>query len=388
MTAILERLRIRPLVDAVPQDPIVITARRWIISCTLLLAVIGTVMVFSASTVLSFRNHNTAYDYGARHVISVVLGLAVMFVGMRMSQRRWRQLAMFLLVACSAALLATLVLGSSVGGQRNWVPVLGVKVQPSEMAKIPLILCIAIVAASLAAAEPTFKKFWTPLMFISAALIGPVVLAGDLGTPAIMIPLALGMVILAGAPWRPIGYTAAIGAVLGIALLFKKSYRLERLGTSWFNPFADAAGSGYQSAHGQYAIAGGGWFGVGLGSGREKWGGLPAAHTDFILASIAEEAGVILASLVILMLAAITFWFLRIALHHSDPVARSVCAGVAVWVGWQSIVNIAMVVGLLPVIGVTLPLVSFGGTSMVATLAGIGMGLAFLSSSQPGRVPR
>jgi cell division protein FtsW len=211
-------------------------------------------------------------------------------------------------------------------------------------------------------------------------LIAPVLLAGDAGTPFVMIPIAMARVFLAGAPWRPILYAIGLAAIGGAALVMNKSYRLERLGSSWFNPFADASGSGYQSAHGQYAIAGGGWIGVGLGSGREKWGGLPAAHTDFILASIAEETGVIMASLVILMLGAISFWFLRIALHHQDFVARSVCAGVGVWIGWQSIVNIAMVVNFLPVIGVTLPLVSFGGTSMVATLAGIGLGIAFLAS--------
>ena len=375
-----KRLKLRPMASEVPQDPLVVVARRWILVCTLVLTAIGSVMVFSSSTVLSFRNHNTAYDYGLRHLISVVIGLIALVVGMRMSQRQWRRWAMVLLVVCSLGLFATLALGSTIGGQRNWVPILGVKVQPSELAKIPLILCIAIVAGSLVAEAPHWRRYWGRMGVIGAMLIAPVLLAGDAGTPAIMIPIAMVMVIVAGAPWRPILYTAAIGAVGGAGLILSKSYRLDRLGSSWFNPFADPSGSGYQSAHGQYAIGGGGWLGVGLGAGREKWGGLPAAHTDFILASIAEETGVIIASLVILMLAAISFWFLRIALHHEDFVARSVCAGVGVWVGWQSLVNVAMVVNVLPVIGVTLPLVSFGGTSMVATLAGIGMGIAFLSA--------
>ena len=378
MATLLTRLRLGPIVDDVEQPSLVIKARRWIMVISLLLAIFGTIMVFSASTVLSYRNHNIAYNYGLNHVLSVAVGLVVMFFAMRISQRKWKQLALWLLSATTLVLLATFVLGSAVGGQQNWIAVGGIKLQPSEFAKISLVLCIAIAAGMINADAPDWKRFWRQVCLISGLLIGPVVLAGDAGTPAVMVPLALGLVIICGASWRSISYAGAVLFVGGVAIVMRKAYRLERLGSNWFDPSADSSGGGYQSTHGQYAIAGGGWFGTGLGSGREKWGGLPAAHTDFILASTAEETGVITAALVIAALGLLAFWFLRIALLHQELMPRAVCAGVGIWLGWQSIVNIAMVVGVFPVIGVTLPLVSYGGSSMIATLAGIGMGLSFL----------
>lgn len=355
--------------------------RGFIFWVTVALAVFGTVMVFSASTVLSYKNHDNAYTYGLRHAMSVVAGWLGLWLCSRVQPSRWRNLTMIALFGSLGLLAFAMIYGAAIGGQRNWIKVPGTTIQPSEIAKVALILSVGAVLASRQGQQRPWREIWSPLLLVAGLTIGMVFAGGDFGTPIIMVAIVSAMVFIAGASLKPFAYLIGAGLLGGFALVQSKGYRMDRL-DAWFDPFNHPDSAGYQSIHGRFALGGGGILGEGLGSGREKWGGLPAAHTDFILAAIGEETGLVGASLVIAALIALTIALFRLALLQRDLFARYVCGGLAGWIGVQSIVNSAMVVGLAPVVGVTLPLISFGGSSMVATLIAIGIALSYCRASE------
>lgn len=338
--------------------------------------IFGTVMVFSASTVLSYKNHGNAYNYGLRHAGSVVLGAGFGYLVSRVPRRVWPRLSNLYLIVVAAALVIVFIRGAAIGGQRNWIPVFGTTMQPSEFAKLAIVLSLARLLAVNQARNYSWQQLWLGAIVLGGGLTGMVVIGGDLGTPMIMGMLCLLMLFIAGASLKPFVYITCAVLAAGVMMVLTKGYRMDRI-TAWFDPFAQPETAGYQSVHGQFALGGGGILGQGLGSGREKWGGLPAAHTDFILAAIGEETGLIGATLVVAALVTLAIALFRLSLLHQDRFARYVCSGLAIWLAIQSIVNIAMVVGFAPVVGVTLPLVSFGGSSMIATLTAIGVAVAF-----------
>jgi cell division protein FtsW len=344
-----------------------------------LIVVYGTVMVFSASTVLSYKNHGNAYHYGIRHVAAVVIGTLLAVWLRRFRASSWRKLAKVLLGVSVALQLVALVHGAAIGGQRNWINVGVTTIQPSEFAKIGLILALAMVLAVNQEQGQPWNRIWLSATVITAVVVGLVVVGGDLGTPIVLGGIAVGMIFLAGAQLKPLIYLFGLAALLGVASISVKGYRMDRI-SAWFDPFHYKSEAGYQAVHGRFALGGGGLLGEGLGSGREKWGGLPAAHTDFILAATGEETGLLGATAMIGILIALVLTILRVALLQQDPFSRYVCGGIAVWFSVQALINIAMVVGWAPVVGITLPLVSFGGSSMVATLAAVGIVLSMCQS--------
>ena len=348
---------------------------------TLILAIFGTVMVFSSSTVLSYKNHDNAYTYGLRHALSVLAGWLLLWVFSRVVASRWRALTLAAVIMSMALLVTAMVYGAAIGGQRNWIKVPGTTIQPSEFAKIALILSVAAALASRQDQRRPWREIWLPVLAVAGLTIGMVTAGGDFGTPLIMVAIVAVVVFAAGASLKPFAYLVIGGLLAGFALVQTKGYRMDRL-DAWFDPFNHPDAAGYQSIHGRFALGGGGILGEGLGSGREKWGGLPAAHTDFILAAIGEETGLVGATVVIAALVALTVAIFRLALLQRDLFARYVCVGLAGWIGVQTIVNCAMVVGLAPVVGVTLPLISFGGSSMLATLMGIGIALSYCRASE------
>lgn len=358
------------------QDALLRRLRAFILWVTVGLVAFGTVMVFSASTVLSYKNHDNAYSYGLRHAASVAAGGALLWWASRRRPSFWRKVTPVALIVTVALLIFAFTYGSVIGGQRNWIKVPGTTIQPSELAKLTMVLAMALVLATSQAKRQPWRRIWTPLLLVAGTVIGLVVIGGDFGTPLIMVAIAAVIVFVAGASLKPFAYVCGFGLLAGFVLVQSKGYRMDRL-DAWFDPFNHPDSAGYQSIHGRFALGGGGLLGEGLGSGREKWGGLPAAHTDFILAAIGEETGVIGASLVVIALIGLTLAVYRLALLQSDFFARYACTGIAAWLGVQSVVNSAMVVGLAPVVGVTLPLISFGGSSMAATLAAIGVAMSF-----------
>jgi cell division protein FtsW len=217
-------------------------------------------------------------------------------------------------------------------------------------------------------------------------MVGLVVLEGDVGTALILVPMTAAILYVNGAPLRLFALGAAV-VLAGIAALsIGAGYRLRRF-ASWLDPSSDALGSGWQVLHGQSALGGGGWFGVGLGASREKWDWLPEAHTDFIFAVVGEELGIIGSLLVIALFAAIGVAGLRLARVTADPFVRTASAATVAWLLTQALLNLGAVLQLIPITGVPLPLVSYGGSSLVPTLVALGMLMSF-ARAEAGRAPR
>ena len=350
---------------------------------TIILLVLGLVMVLSASSIESYRIFGSAYTLFQRQALFAVVGVIGMFILARMSIRFWRSISWGLLGFAFLLLIAVLVIGVEVAGQRNWIDLFGpFRLQPSEFAKLAIILWGADVLTRKQAMLTSWKHLLVPLLPVAGLMIVLVLLENDVGNALLLAGIAASLLFAAGAPLRLFVAFAAVGA-LGIWLLtLAAPYRMERF-SSWLNPGEDRLGIGWQVTQGQYALGTGGLFGVGLGASREKWGNLPEAHTDFIFPVIGEELGIVGTISVLILFGVLAFAILRLSRSTSDPFVRFASAGVGCWIILQAMLNIGAVLGLLPITGVPLPLVSYGGSSLLPTLAAIGMILSF-ARQEPG----
>ncbi len=291
----------------------------------------------------------------------------------------FRRLALPILVLSIVLLVLVLVpgIGVSVNGNQNWIEIGGsFRIQPAEAAKFALVLWAADLLTRKRKLLHQNKHLLIPLMPVAAVIIGLVLLGGDLGTSLILMAIVAGMLFIAGAPLRVFLGLGAPALALILFMTFQRSARLSRL-QSFLDPMADYQGTGWQAAHSMFALASGGWWGVGLGASREKWGSLPEAHTDFIFAIIGEELGLVGTLTVLLLFGAMILGALRIALATDDLFVRFAAGGIVVWIGVQMVINIGGVLSVLPITGVPLPLVSYGGSALLATMFALGMLLAF-----------
>jgi cell division protein FtsW len=273
-------------------------------------------------------------------------------------------------------------LGFSVNGNRNWIHLAGKQIQPSEFAKIALVLYGARVLTRKRRRLGQFRHVALPLLFPAGGGLLLLVLAGgDLGTGLVLLAILGGMLFVAGVPGRMFLIAGASSVVLAAAMALTSTNRMDRIG-KWLGGCVDP-NKCFQTIHGQFALADGGWWGVGLGASREKWSWLPAAHNDFIFAIIGEELGLPGTLAIIALFGLLAFACYRLVLRSDDFFIRIATAGVMVWILSQAIINIGGVIGLLPVIGVPLPLVSSGGSALVATLFALGMLLSF-ARNEPG----
>jgi cell division protein FtsW len=253
--------------------------------------------------------------------------------------------------------------------------------QPSEFAKLALVLWTADLLARKQPLLDQWKHLLVPLLPVSVGIVTLVLLEGDVGNVLVMIPMVAVALFVAGAPARLFfgGAVAVLGAIAMVSM--SAGYRLDRF-RGWLDPESDPSDLGWQVLHGKSALGGGGWFGVGLGASREKWDWLPAAHTDFIYAVVGEELGVIGSVLVVALFAAIAVAGLRMALATTDRFVRIASVMAVAWLLTQAILNLGAVLQLLPITGVPLPLVSYGGSSLVPTLVVLGMLMAFARHSR------
>lgn len=350
---------------------------------SVLLLLLGLVMVLSASSIESYRIFGSSYTLAARQALFGVIGLIGLYFTARVSVQFWRGTARWIFLLAIILLIAVLVIGVSVAGQRNWIDLFGpFRIQPSEFAKFALVVWGADQLARKETYHSDLRQLLVPLLPVAALFMVLVLLEGDFGNTLMLAAIACGMLFAAGAPWR---FFAAFGGlgILGVWILtLAAPYRMERF-TSWLNPDSDPLGVGWQLTQGHYALGTGGVLGVGLGASREKWGALPEAHTDFIFSVIGEELGLIGTLSVLILFAVLAFAVFRLTRTTSDPFVRLASAGVGSWIVVQAIVNIGGVLGLLPITGVPLPFVSYGGSSLIPTLAAIGMLLAF-ARNEPG----
>ena len=352
---------------------------------SLMLLGLGLVMVLSSSSIESYRVFGSPYTLAIRQAMFAVLGIVTMFVAARMSVPFWRGIARWLLIVAGVMLVAVLIIGVEVAGQRNWIEIIGpFRLQPSEFAKIALVVWGADMLAHRQRRTTTWRDLLMPVLPVAIVMMLLVQAEGDFGNTLMLAAIAAGMLFAAGAPARLFGVMALVGG-LGVWLLtLLAPYRMARF-TDWLDPSADRLGGGWQLTQGQYALGTGGVMGVGLGASREKWGSLPEAHTDFIFSVIGEELGLIGTFAVLALFALLAFAIFRMTSTTKDPFVRIASAGVGAWIVFQAVINIGAVLGLLPITGVPLPLVSYGGSSLVPTLGALGMLLSFARNEPAAR---
>ncbi|MCA0330716.1 MAG: putative lipid II flippase FtsW [Actinobacteria bacterium] len=355
-----------------------------LLGSTLLLLALGIAMVLSASTVESYRIFGSAYTLWSRQVMFAAVGLVCMVLVSRMPVVFFRKLAYPALVVALVLLVAVLVVGHEVAGQRNWIELGGpFRLQPSEFAKLALVLWASDLLARKQPLLDQWKHLLMPLLPVSVAIIGLVLLEGDFGNAIILVPMVAAMLWVNGAPVR-LFVGGGLAVLAGVALLsLTQSYRLSRF-QAWLDPQADPLGDGWQLLRGMNALGSGGWFGLGLGASREKWDWLPEAHTDFIYAVVGEELGILGSLLVLGLFTAIGLAGLSLARRSEDAFVRTASAAVVAWILTQALLNIGAVLQLIPITGVPLPLVSYGGSSLIPTLVALGMLMAF-ARAEAGR---
>lgn len=339
-----------------------------------LLCIVGWAFMTSASSAIAAAQTGDSWYYAKRQLLSLVIGAAAAWAFSRLHVRIVRAASQLLFAVSVACLVLVLIVGRTVAGQRNWIAMpLGLNFQPSELAKLGLVLMSAFWVRSATRRGKSLAYTVFGLVCFDLVVIGLVLLEGDFGTPLVLAAIAVMILIVAGAPSRMVGSLAGIGLVLVAAVLYLgPGYRLNRI-RAWLNPEAYSQDEGYQLLHGKFALADGGWFGRGLGQSTEKWGGLPAPHTDFILPIIGQELGLLGTFAVLIPLFVIIAVAFRIAFRSSDPYERMVAFGIAAWISAQTVLNLASIEQLFPIAGVTLPFVSYGGSSMIPLMAAVGI---------------
>ena len=349
-----------------------------LLGCTAILLTLGLVMVLSASSVTSFTTYGSSYAVLQKQVIWAAIGLPLAWVASRLPARIYRRAAYPILFAALLLLLLVQVpgLGRQVNGSTNWLVLGPITLQPSELAKLALVVWGADLLARKHARLTQWRHLVVPLVPTGLLLLMLVLVGGDLGTSIVLVAILGTILFTAGAPGRVF---AAFGAAMlagVVAMIALEPYRLARV-TALFNPGADPAGAGYQGLHGRYALAGGGWWGVGLGASREKWGFLPEAHTDFIFAVIGEELGLAGTLCVLGLFALLAYAGFRVAMDATDLFIRLAAGAATSWLTMQALVNIGAVIGLVPITGIPLPLISYGGSALVLDLITLGMLVSF-----------
>jgi cell division protein FtsW len=344
-----------------------------LLGSTLALSLLGLIMVFSASSIYSLGSRGTTYGVVIRQFIFLLISLPMAWVLSRLSLRQWKVIAKSGVLVSVFLLLIVQVIGKSVNGNHNWISLGFVDVQPSEVAKFLMILWAGYILANRersGAIQSNVVALIAPAFVLCMILI----MAGrDLGTASVFAFILAGLLWVSGLRLGVFGIALATGAAALAVLILTSPYRMERFAV-FLNPFAEDQYkfSGWQPAHSLLGLASGGLFGVGLGASRQKWGNLAEAHTDFIFAVIGEELGLFGTLATLLLLALLMFSIFKLALRAHDPMVRYVAAGIGCWIAIQTVLNIGSAISVLPVVGVTLPLVSYGGSALVATYMGIG----------------
>ena len=343
-----------------------------------LLLAIGLVMVLSASGVAALRDFDDSYYFLKRQLMFVGLGLVAAAVVARTPIRVIRLTAWPLIVGSIGLLLLTYVpgFGVEVNGSTNWLDFGGpFRIQPSELAKLALVVWGAHVYASKGRRIAEIRHLAVPMWLGAGAVVALTVGQRDLGTAIVLSAIVLGLMWVAGVPGWLMAGMGAVGAVIGGYFVWTEEYRRDRI-LSFLDPFADRLDTGYQAVASIYAFGSGGWWGAGLGASKQKWGRLPEAHTDFIYAVIGEELGLVGSLIVLLLLLVLAYAGLRIATAATDRFVRLAVAGVMTWLLAQSAINLGATLGVMPITGVPLPLVSYGGTAMIFGLVALGVVLA------------
>ncbi len=351
-----------------------ISTRTALLALVCSLCGIGLVMVLSASAYTSLVEDGSVWTIFLRQVLWMALGGVALYVTSRMTYDRWRRVRVLLLVGTLLLLTAVLVpgIGINAGGSARWLGFGQLRIQPSELMKLALAVFAADLLARRADRVHEPGAVVVPLLVVLGVAGVLVLKQPDMGTALVLACITLSMLYAGGVPLRPVIKVLVGVAVLGVALGLAEPYRRQRL-LSFLNPFAHAQGSGYQVVQSLVGLGSGRMFGLGLAAGREKWGLLPNAHTDFIFSVVGEQVGLVGALVVLALFAALAWYGLRAAGRAPDRFGALLAVAATCWITSQAVINIGAVIGLLPVTGIPLPFISFGGSSLVITMMAAGI---------------
>lgn len=342
--------------------------------CTLSLLAIGVVMVYSASAVLSYHDFGDWYYYLKRQLLFAVLGILAMTAVMNVEYTVWKKFAKIALIIGFTLLVLVLIPGVGVirGGARSWLGISSFGIQPSEFMKMCMILFLSKMLSEDQGKITHFSKGLLPPLGVMGLAFGLIMLQPDLGTGAVLCGASLLIIYAAGARTAHLVGLGMIGVVGFIGMVAAAPYRLKRI-TGFLDPWSDPLGTGYQIIQSLYAIGPGGLVGMGLGGSRQKYSYLPEPQTDFIFAIISEELGFIGGGLVLVLFALLIWRGMRTAIMAPDTFGSLLATGITGMIAVQVIINIGVVIGMFPVTGITLPLISYGGSSLTLMLVSIGL---------------
>lgn len=349
------------------------------------LNVIGLTMVLSASSVTARSQLDNSLFFFQRQAMWAFVGAGAFLITSRFNYRLWQQLVIPLMATSVALLVIVLIpqIGIEVSGSRRWLGTDSLRIQPSELAKLALVVFLAQLFArgsdrssqkgriSLRGEGPRPATL-RPALIVVGGFSLLILREPDMGTSVVLVLIAMAVFLAGGVEWKRLGGLIVGAGVLGIIVAIAEPYRRDRV-MSFLDPWAHANDSGYQVTQGIIAIASGGFTGVGLGAGSAKWSFLPNAHTDFIFAIIGEEAGLVGCATVIALFGALGFLGVRAAMRSQDRFGALLAIGITAWIVGQAMINIGTVLGLMPVTGVPLPFVSFGGSALVTTMGALGI---------------
>lgn len=344
-----------------------------------ILIIIGTINICSASLITAYTNFENPYYFLTRHLISILVGLVAFAASSRFNYKRlshpnWQ---MGLIAITILSLAAVLLFGITVNGSRRWLPLGFMQFQPSELAKIvTIIISSSYLGRCLDKKLPITIDPRKNIVFIVCLVIAGFVEAQpDMGTAMIILGIPIALYFIAGLDKKWMGIICGVGAILLAFLATFQPYRLDRLKSYW-DPWSRAQDDGYQIVQSILAIGSGEFSGMGLGHGFSKYSYLPESHTDFAFAVLCQEMGFIGALVMFFLLIAMAFYFIKIALHTKDNFGKMLVCGIMLLIVGQAAANMAMVVGLLPVIGFPLPFISYGGTSLILNMTSMGLVLS------------
>jgi cell division protein FtsW len=350
------------------------------------LCTLGLVMVGSASPVISVGLYGSPWTIFIRQLMWMGIGVMALLAFARIDYRTWRKLRIPLLVGTMGLLVVVLIpgLGVTAGGSSRWIGIGQLRLQPSELMKLALVVFGADLLTRRVDRTSEPRMVIVPMLSVLGVSALLILKQPDMGTALVLCCIAFGILFMGGVPMRPILKVMGGFAVLAFIVGMVDPYRRDRI-LSFLDPGAHHAGSGYQVWQSLIGLGSGHVFGLGLGGGRQKWGLLPNAHTDFIFSVVGEELGLVGAVALLSLFFGLAWFGLRAATRAPDRFGSLMAIGVTVWVASQAVINIGAVIGVLPVTGIPLPFISFGGSSLVITMAAVGILLNIASHERPVR---
>lgn len=344
----------------------------WLLFLVFILCVFGLMMIYSASAVLSFEQYGVNNYFFKKELLSFVVGLVLLFATSQIDYRVWQKYASWALIATIILLVSVFFISPEIAGAQRWIKLGDFSFQPSEMAKLTFIIYLA---AWLAKRKEKISDFWSgfvPFVLMLVIVGFLIIQQPDMGTMMVILSVAVVMFFISGASWWHLGLGFAGLITIAYMLIKISPYRMQRL-MVFLNPATDTLGSGYHMNQALLAIGSGGLFGLGFGQSKQKFLYLPEPHTDSIFAIITEELGFLRSSLVFVAFLLIALRGYRIAKFAPDNFSKYLAVGITSWIIIQFFINIGAMLGIVPLTGVPLPFVSYGGSSLIFLLIGVGM---------------